>query len=157
MRGQLRDLLADQPPAQLPDVLLAGFFPRDPRFSSDAGHASHTLEAHGAGGARDAIYAAGAIGALDALRAQLPATAGLSFGANRAAGTQFSFIPRKAVSTRDALVTLGAGSSSQAPVADDTAEALGAWQAGVSYAALPALEATDARGPRRALRAQSPR
>lgn len=26
------------------------------------------------------------------------------------------------------------------PVADDTAEALGAWQAGVSYAALPALQ-----------------
>lgn len=56
---------------------------RDPRFSSDAGHASHTLEAHGAGRARDAIYAAGAIGALDALRAQLPATAGLEGNRSR--------------------------------------------------------------------------
>lgn len=150
-------MFTDHSPTQLPDALFTGFFPRDPRFPGDARHALHTLQAHGPGGARDALHAAGAVGALDAFRAQLPSTARLSFGSDRATGTQFTFIPRKTIGTRNTLVSLRACSSSRAPVAQATSEALGAWQARVPYAAFPALEASDTRVPRRALWAQSPR
>lgn len=78
-----KDFIRVQEEPNMQEHWLLGETYRDPRFSSDAGHASHTLEAHGAGGARDAIYAAGAIGALDALRAQLPATAGLEGNRSR--------------------------------------------------------------------------
>lgn len=117
----------------------------------------YALQAHGPGGARDALHAAGTVGTLDAFRAQLPSTARLSFGSDRATGTHFTFFPRKTVGTRDTLVSLGACGSSWAPVAQAASEALGAWQARVPYAAFPALEASDTRSPGRALWAQSPR
>lgn len=138
-------------------MLLAGLSSRDSGLPGDARHALDALETHGAGRAWDAIHATGAVGTRDALRAQLPSTAGLSFGTDGTTGTQLSFVPRKAVRTCNALVSLRACGSSGAPVTRDTSEALGARQAGVSCVALPALEASDARGSRRALRAQSPR
>jgi len=150
-------LFTEHPSAQLPDVLLAGFPPRDSGFPGDARHALYPREAHGAGRAWEALDTAGAIGTLDALRAQLPSTAGLSFGSDRTTGTQLSFVPREAIRAGSALVSLRAGGSSRAPVTSATAEALGARQARVAHAALLALEASDSRGSRRALRAQSPR
>lgn len=150
-------MFADHPPTQLSDVLLSGFLPRDPGFPCDARHALYTLQAHGPRGARDALHAAGAVGTLDAFRAQLPSTARLSFGSDGATGTQFTFIPREAIGTRDTRLAFRPCGSSRAPVAHDASETLGAWQARLPYAAFPALEASDARGPGRALWAQSPR
>lgn len=150
-------MFTDHAPAQLPDVLLAGLFPRDSGLPSDARHALDTLEAHRARGAWDALHTAGAIGTLDAFWAQLPSTARLSFGSHRATGTQFSLVPGKTIGTCDPLFSLRPCGSSRAPVTYVASETLGTRQPGVSHAALPALETSDTRGPRRALWAQSTR
>lgn len=131
--------------------MFTGFLARNSGLSCDAWDTLQALEAQWTWGARYALDSTGAIGALDTFGAQFPSAARLSFLSNGATGTQLSFVPWKAIRTCDALVSFRSCGTSWTPVTHISPEALRTWKARVSYVALLALEATDARGPRRTL------